>query len=400
MRNTGRTYLSTEQKPATTPAFADLLPPLPEEQYTALETDILQNGCYSPVIVNEDNIVIDGHHRHEICEKYDLPYQVAVFSFEDDLEAKQWALDTQKARRSLTAWELGQIALKLKPEIEAKAAANHAANGGDKKSSDAKSASVNSPKPISDGIDVRKELADLAGIGDQTMGRIIKIDERAPESIKKAMNDGMSINAGYNITRLLEKLPEEAREAAAQRAVELAKEKKNYRAAFDLSIGDMDALAATDKDAAADIRKALNSGEISVNGGKEVPKILLSMTPEMRAEACSDPEELAEIEDEYVQGIKKADEQGKIAKAYCAAFEKAVSVHGTEYEVRTWVEFAGILKSSYPSLIEEAEGVAERFAQVVEILKKIYETEVKPYEHLYQAPQDESGPQDQSGPQG
>ena len=37
---------------------------------------------------------------------------------------RQWALDTQKGRRNLEKWELGKIALKLKPEIEAKARAN------------------------------------------------------------------------------------------------------------------------------------------------------------------------------------------------------------------------------------------------------------------------------------
>ena len=41
-----------------------------------------------------------------------------VFSFAGLLEAKQWALDTQKGRRNLDKWELGKIALKLKPEKE------------------------------------------------------------------------------------------------------------------------------------------------------------------------------------------------------------------------------------------------------------------------------------------
>ena len=44
---------------------------------------------------------------------------MAVFAFDDLLEAKQWALDTQKGRRNLDKWELGKIALKLKPDIEA-----------------------------------------------------------------------------------------------------------------------------------------------------------------------------------------------------------------------------------------------------------------------------------------
>ena len=99
MRNTGTIYSSTERSPTVLPEMAELLSPLTGEQLAALETDILKNGCYSPVIVNEDMVVIDGHNRQRLCEQHGLPYQMAVFSFEDMLEAKQWALDTQKGRR-------------------------------------------------------------------------------------------------------------------------------------------------------------------------------------------------------------------------------------------------------------------------------------------------------------
>ena len=95
-----------------------------EEQLGALETDLLKNGCYTSIIVNEDLVVIDGHNRKSLCDKHGLPYQMLVFAFDDLLEAKQWALDTQKGRRNLDKWELGKIALKLKPEIEARAKAN------------------------------------------------------------------------------------------------------------------------------------------------------------------------------------------------------------------------------------------------------------------------------------
>ena len=88
MKNTGITYTSAERSPVILPEMAKLLPPLSAEQSAALEEDLL--------------------------------------------EAKQWALDTQKGRRNLEKWELGKIALKLKPEIEAKARANQSAAGGDK----------------------------------------------------------------------------------------------------------------------------------------------------------------------------------------------------------------------------------------------------------------------------
>ena len=132
MRYTGTIYSSSERTPVVLPEMAELLPPLTGEQLSALEADILTNGCYSPVIVNEDMVIIDGHNRQSLCEKHGLPYQMAVFSFGDLLEAKQWALDNQKGRRNLDKWELGKIALKLKPDIEARAKANQSAAGGDK----------------------------------------------------------------------------------------------------------------------------------------------------------------------------------------------------------------------------------------------------------------------------
>lgn len=70
---------------------------------------------------------------------------MAVFAFDDLLEAKQWALDTQKGRRNLEKWELGKIALKLKPEIEAKAKANMAAGGQNFRPSEAEEGSATLP---------------------------------------------------------------------------------------------------------------------------------------------------------------------------------------------------------------------------------------------------------------
>ena len=229
MRNTGIEYTSTERTPSVLPELADLLPPLSDEQLGALEKDILQNGCYAPVIVNEDLAVVDGHNRKQICEKHNLPYKMAVFAFDDLLEAQQWALDTQKGRRNLDKWELGKIALKLKPEIEARAKANMSAGGGDQKSDEAKSGSVNSPNPISP-IDTRKEMAQAVGIGEQTMGRIAQIDEHAPAAVKEALDKKeLSVNQGYKITKQVQDLPEDQREQVALEAVELEKAKKEIR---------------------------------------------------------------------------------------------------------------------------------------------------------------------------
>ena len=165
MRNTGIIYSSTEKTPIVLSEYADLLPPLDGEQHDALERDILRNGCYSPVIVNEDLEVIDGHHRLEICQANDVPFQMLVFSFEDALEAKLWAVDTQKNRRNMTIWALGNIALKLRADVEARAQSSHNANVGYKKSNGVKPASLNSDTPISDKVDTTALNLNSYGFG-------------------------------------------------------------------------------------------------------------------------------------------------------------------------------------------------------------------------------------------
>lgn len=202
------------------PEMENLLPPLSEEQMTALEADILKNGCYTHIIVDEKLVIIDGHHRQKICVEHDIPYTMLVFSFENMLEAKQWALDTQKNRRNLTAWELGNIALKLKPDLEARAKENQ----GNR--SDLSATLPESYEPV----DTRKELADTVGIGERTMGKVMQIDEHGPEAVKEALDKKeLSVNKGYNLTKQLQQLPEDQREQAAIDAVELEKAKQRIR---------------------------------------------------------------------------------------------------------------------------------------------------------------------------
>ena len=227
MRNTGIEYTSAERTPTILPDLAELLPPLSGEQLAALEKDILQNGCYAPIIVNEDLVVVDGHNRQRICTRHGLPYKMAVFAFDDLLEAKQWALDTQKGRRNLDKWELGKIALKLRPEIEARAKANQQTYHGNQYES---GPSATLPEVHSAPVDTRKELAASVGLGERTMGKVMQIDEHAPAAVKEALDKKeLSVNQGYQITRQVQDLPEDEQGQAALDLVELEKAKKEIR---------------------------------------------------------------------------------------------------------------------------------------------------------------------------
>jgi len=206
LQNTKVEYSSDQRTPVVLPEMEQLLPPLSAEQFSALEGDILENGCYTPVIVNEDMVILDGHNRFRICEKHGLPFRMLVFSFADLLEAKRWALDTQRGRRNLTLWELGQIALKLKPELEAAAKQNQGLRTD---------LSVNSPKPYQP-IDTRKEMARTVGIGEQTMGRVAQLTEDAPKPLKDALDSKeVSVNRAWKILKAVRQCPPEEQDALA-----------------------------------------------------------------------------------------------------------------------------------------------------------------------------------------
>lgn len=206
MKNTKTEYTSDQRTPVVLPEMEQLLPPLSVEQFSALERDVLENGCYAPIIVNESIEIVDGHNRFRICEKHGLPFKMMVFSFADLLEAKQRAVETQRNRRNLSMWELGQIALKLKPDLELAAKSNQGLRTD---------LSVNSPKGYAP-TDTRKEMALAVGIGEQSMGRIAQLTENAPQTLKKALDSkAVSINRAWEIMKTVQQMPPEAQDDLA-----------------------------------------------------------------------------------------------------------------------------------------------------------------------------------------
>ena len=315
IRNTGIIYSSSERTPVVLPELAELFPPLTDEQLSLLEEDIRANGCYSPIIVNEELSIVDGHNRRAVCEKLGVPYQMAVFHFEDTLDAMRWALDTQKSRRNLDTWELGKIALKLKPEVEAKARANMSAGGGDQKSEEArrknesstenaesaKSGGATLPYPISP-VKTREALGEAVGIGARTMGKVIQIDEHAPQVVKDALDKKqISVNQGYRITRHVQSLPEEQREEAASMAVEVEKMKKELR-----------------------------------------------------------------------QSDEETDRRSKIAGQFCKAFEKSLLLRPTEENIGYWVEFCLLQTREIKHAIDEARQLSKMYASIEASLRATY----------------------------
>lgn len=93
--------------------FRNLIPPLTESEYSELEQSILTEGCREPLTV-WNNMIVDGHHRFEICQKYNIPFETKEINFETEDDAKIWIITNQLARRNISDFTRIELALKRK----------------------------------------------------------------------------------------------------------------------------------------------------------------------------------------------------------------------------------------------------------------------------------------------
>ena len=98
------------------PEFRDLIPPLNDEELSMLEESIVANGCESPLIV-WNGVIVDGHNRHAICQKHNIPFAVTEKEFSSREDAMLWMLRNQLGRRNLNSYQRSELALKFEPLI-------------------------------------------------------------------------------------------------------------------------------------------------------------------------------------------------------------------------------------------------------------------------------------------
>jgi len=210
--------------------FKKLMQPLSAEEYSQLEENILRDGIQETLKVWQ-GILIDGHNRYEIAKKYGLNFEVSTMQFENRNAVTEWIIKNQFGRRNLSAYDRSMLALKLKLAIAAKAKANSFANLKQNMNTECEkfctriADKLNQEKiPVivdsftgeeleidcSDHLALSNtqkksrekrtdaQIAKLAGVSEDTIRKVEKIEESATSEIKAAVKNGeISINAAY-----------------------------------------------------------------------------------------------------------------------------------------------------------------------------------------------------------
>lgn len=81
--------------------FKGLIPPLTNEEFNQLEQNCIKDGILESIKVWQ-NVIIDGHNRHEIANKNGLDFAVTELNFESRTDAIEWIILHQLGRRNLT----------------------------------------------------------------------------------------------------------------------------------------------------------------------------------------------------------------------------------------------------------------------------------------------------------
>lgn len=178
--------------------FRNLLPPLNTADLRKLKRSILKDGCREKLTVwKEENVLIDGHHRYDICDKHKRPYEVVRKSFKSKDEAITWVLDNQKGRRNMNKFQWAEVVLNSKSSIAAVAKEGQRRKGVEGYQKSDKVA-----------VHTLKVMANLAGMSHDTLHKVETIlseadtnpdNERLQRQVDKLRKGepGISINSVY-----------------------------------------------------------------------------------------------------------------------------------------------------------------------------------------------------------
>jgi hypothetical protein len=168
--------------------------PLTPAEYEALERSLLTEGCREALILWRD-VLIDGHNRHAICTLHGIPFRTVQNDKFDSLEdVKLWMIDNQLARRSVTDFQRGLMALRKKEIMAARVV---------QKTDDELETEGDQAAPFAPPWNTREEVARAARVSANTISQIERIQKAAAPELVEAVRSGtISISSAANVASL------------------------------------------------------------------------------------------------------------------------------------------------------------------------------------------------------
>jgi hypothetical protein len=198
--------------------------PLTHNEYAALERSLLAEGCRDALVLWGE-VLIDGHNRYDICKKHNIEFRTVQntnFASLDDVML--WVIDNHLARRSVSDYQRGVLALRKKDIVAARVAQRAAEPDAP--------AAVDAPNvPESPPWNTREDVAKAARVSSNTISQIERIQKAATPELVEAVRSGtISINAAANVASLPEAVQKAAVAGGKKELQQMARQVREQKA--------------------------------------------------------------------------------------------------------------------------------------------------------------------------
>lgn len=171
------------------PEYQGMMPPMSQDEYSALKESIKVKGLDYPIDVNKKGEILNGHHRLKICRELGIEPEHRIRDFKDSQQEKRFVIESNIMHRHLNKFQIIEVSQPLleMEKVEAK-----------------KRILLGTPLPF--GGRVEGEAIDIVGkkigISDRTFYRGMRLIEKAPEKLKQSLRDNkISIGGAYGMLK-------------------------------------------------------------------------------------------------------------------------------------------------------------------------------------------------------
>ncbi len=158
------------------------------------EAERLKQHATTPILISSDGIILAGFGRWKFALRHEKREIACIEYALGEEESLQFILSHHKPQRGWNAFVRTRLALTLEPHIQRRAVKNMQDGGKYKRSA---------KLPSLQHIDVRREIALIAGVGARNVSNVKILLKAAPPCLLSALRDGtLTINKAVGFCKL------------------------------------------------------------------------------------------------------------------------------------------------------------------------------------------------------
>lgn len=190
------------------PLFQEACPKLTKQEYEDLERLIIKDGKVLQPLLLWNDCLVDGHNRYAIALKHNIPFTTENVVFNNEQEVVVWIKENAISQRNLPEFARYELVKDIEEILKEK---------GKKKMSMA-GKGLKSDGPA---VDIRKEMADKAGVSPAQLSKMKKVDKLADPETKEKLRTGKT-KVGTVLKEIKEKEPKKEKVISDKEKLEIA----------------------------------------------------------------------------------------------------------------------------------------------------------------------------------